>query len=71
MSGDGRSCFYSSKRGECSELGHDKFDVVLNEFLTTLNRDQLISIQSVNYAHFDPSTQKYLDDFGAMIVYQR
>ena len=44
---------------------------VLNEFLTKLNRDQIISIQSVNYAHFDPSTQKYLDDFGAMIVYQR
>ena len=71
MSGDGRICVKTIKRGECIELGHDKFDDVLNEFLAKLNRDQTISIQSVNYAHFDPSTQKYLDDYGAMIVYQR
>ena len=71
MSGDGRICVKTIKRGECIELGHDKFDDVLNEFLAKLNRDQIISIQSVNYAHFDPSTQKYLNDYGAMIVYQR
>ena len=70
MSGDGRICVKTIKRGECIELGHDKFDDVLNEFLAKLNRDQIISIQSVNYAHFDPSTQKYLNDYGAMIVYQ-
>ena len=69
--GDGRICVKTIKRGECIELGHDKFDQVLNEFLAKLNRDQIISIQSVNYAHFDPSTQKYLDDYGAMIVYER
>ena len=45
MSGDGRICVKTIKRGECIELGHDKFDDVLNEFLAKLNRDQIISIQ--------------------------
>ncbi|MED6325998.1 MAG: hypothetical protein VYE14_01445, partial [Verrucomicrobiota bacterium] len=71
MSDDGRICVKTIKRGECIELGHDKFDDVLNEFLAKFNRDQIISIQSVNYAHFYPSTRKYLDNYGAMIVYQR
>ena len=69
--GDGTIRVKTIKRGECIELGHDKFDEVLNEFLAKLKREQIISIQSVNYAHYDPSTQKYLDDYGAMIVYQR
>jgi len=71
MSGDGLICIKTIKRGECIELGHDKLDDGLNEFLAKLNRYQIISMQSVNYAHFDPSTQKYLDDYGAMIVYKR
>ena len=69
--GDGKICVKTIKRGDCIELGHDKFDEVLNEFLVKLERDQIISIQSVNYAHYDPSTQKYHEDYGAMVVYQR
>ena len=69
--GDGTIRVKTIKRGECIELGHDKFDEVLNEFLAKLKREQIISIQSVNYAHYDPSTQKYLDDYGAMVIYQR
>ena len=71
ITGDGKICVKTIKRGECIELGQDKFDEILNQFLEKFTRDQIISIQSVNYAHFDPTTQKYLDDYGAMIVYER
>ena len=36
-----------------------------------LSREQIVSVHSLNYSHFDPSTQKYLPDYAAMIVYER
>jgi len=71
IEGDGRICAKTIKRGDCIELGQDKFDETLNEFLAKLKREQIISVHPVNYAHYDPATQKYLDDYGAMVIYER
>ena len=71
ISGDGKICVKTIKRGDCIELGQDNFDKILNQFLEKFSREQIISIESVNYAHFDATTQKYLDDYGALIVYER
>ena len=71
ISGDGKIRVKTIKRGDCIELGLDKFDEIVNQFLEKFTREQIISVQSVNYAHFDPTTQKYLDDYGALIVYER
>jgi len=71
ISGDGKIRVKTIKRGDCIELGQDRFDEILNQFLEKFTREQIISVQSVNYAHFDPTTQKYLDDYGALIVYER
>ena len=71
IEGDGRICAKTIKRGDCIELGQDKFDEALNEFLGKLKREQILSVHPVNYAHYDPATQKYLDDYGAMVIYER
>jgi len=71
IEGDGRICAKTIKRGDCIELGQDKFDEALNEFLGKLKREQILSVHPVNYAHYDPATQKYLDDYGAMVIYVR
>ncbi|MBC8242901.1 MAG: hypothetical protein H8E20_00785 [Verrucomicrobia bacterium] len=71
ITGDGKICVKTIKRGECIELGIDKFDEEINQFLENFSREQIISVQTVNYAHFDPTTQKYLDDYGALIIYER
>ena len=71
ISGDGRICVKTIKRGDCIELGLDKFDEAVNKFLEKLSREQIISVHSLNYSHFDPTTQKYLPDYAALIVYER
>ena len=60
-----------AQRGECIELGLDKFDEAVNKFLEKFSRKQIISVHSLNYSHFDPTTQKYLPDYAALIVYER
>ncbi len=71
ISGDGRICVKTIKRGDCIELGQDKFDEEVNKFIEKFSREQIISVHSLNYSHFDPSTQKYLPDYAALIVYER
>ncbi len=71
ITGDGKICVKTIKRGDCIELGLDKFDETVNQFLEKFSREQIISVHSLNYSHFDPTTQKYLPDFAAMIVYER
>jgi ribosomal protein S27E len=71
ISGDGRICVKTIKRGDCIELGQDKFDEEVNKFIEKFSREQIISVHSLSYSHFDPSTQKYLPDYAALIVYER
>ncbi len=71
ITGDGKICVKTIKRGDCIELGLDKFDETVNKFLEKFSREQVISLHSLNYSHFDPTTQKYLPDYAALIVYER
>ena len=71
ITGDGKICVKTIKRGDCIELGQDKFDETINLFLSKFSREQIISVHGLNYSHFDPTTQKYLPDYVAMIVYER
>ena len=71
ISGDGKICVKTIKRGDCIELGQDKFDEEVNKFLEKFSREQIISVHALNYSHFDPTTQKYLPDYAVLIVYER
>ena len=71
ITGDGKICVKTIKRGDCIELGLDKFDESVNKFLEKCSREQIVSLLPLNYSHFDPTTQKYLPDYAALIVYQR
>ena len=71
ISGDGRICVKTIKRGDCIELGLDKFDEEVNKFIEKFSREQIVSVHSLNYSHFDPTTQKYLPDYAVLIVYER
>ena len=71
ISGDGKICVKTIKRGDCIELGQDKFDEEVNKFLEKFSREQIISVHALNYSHFDPTTQTYLPDYAVLIVYER
>jgi DNA-directed RNA polymerase subunit RPC12/RpoP len=58
------------KHTDCIEVGHDKFDEVISNFLGKVGESNVISITTLTYTHLDIGTQKLLTDFGVMVVYR-
>jgi DNA-directed RNA polymerase subunit RPC12/RpoP len=58
------------KHTDCVEVGHDKFDEVVSNFLVKTGESNVISITTLTYTHLDIGTQKLLTDFGVMVVYR-
>ena len=58
------------KHTDCIEVGHDKFDEVVSNFLIKVGESSVISMTALTYTHLDIGTQKLLTVFGVMIVYR-
>jgi DNA-directed RNA polymerase subunit RPC12/RpoP len=58
------------KHADCIEVGHDKFDEMMSNFLAKVGESNVISITTLTYTHLDIGTQKLLTDFGVMVVYR-
>jgi hypothetical protein len=58
------------KHTDCVEVGHDKFDEVVTNFLAKIGESNIVNITTLSYSHLDIGTQKLLTDFGVMIVYR-
>jgi len=68
--GDKQIRVKSIRRNECVEVGHDKFDEVVTNFLTKVGETNIINILPLAYTTLDISTQKILTDYGVLIVYK-
>src|SRR2546423_663705 len=55
---------------DCIEVGHDKFDEVITNFLSKVGEQNIVSLTPLTYTHIDIGSQKLLTDFGVMIVYR-
>lgn len=55
---------------DCVEVGHDKFDEIVTNFLGKIGETNLVSITTIAYSHVDISSQKLLTDFGVLIAYR-
>ena len=55
---------------DCIEVGHDKFDEMVTNFLTRVGEANIISINTVNYTNLDIGTQKLMTEYGVLIVYR-
>lgn len=58
------------KRTECLEVGHDKFDETVSEFLSKIGPENLVSITPISYSHFELNTRANMNDYGVLIVYK-
>lgn len=58
------------KHTDCIEVGHDKFDEIVSNFLGKIGEANLISITPLTYTFLDIGTQKLLTEFGVLIVYK-
>jgi ribosomal protein S27E len=58
------------KHTDCIEVGHDKFDEVVTNFLRKVGEPNIVSITTLTYTHLDIGTQKLMTDFGVMIIFK-
>ncbi len=58
------------KRTECHEVGHDRFDEVVSEFLTKVGSENVVSVNPITYSHLDLNTRQNLTDYGVLIVFK-
>jgi DNA-directed RNA polymerase subunit RPC12/RpoP len=55
---------------DCIEVGHDKFDDFVTNFLQKVGEQNVVSINSLTYTHIDIGSQKLLTDYAVMVVYR-
>lgn len=55
---------------DCIEVGHDRFDERVTQFLQQVGEGNIISITPITYTYLDIATQKLITDFGVMIVFR-
>jgi hypothetical protein len=55
---------------DCIEVGHDKFDEFVTQFLEKVGESNIHSISPLTYTHLDIGSQKLMTDYAVMIVYR-
>jgi DNA-directed RNA polymerase subunit RPC12/RpoP len=61
---------HTIRHSDCIEVGRDKFDEVITNFLVKVGEANVISLNPLTYTHLDIGTQKLLTDYAVMIVYR-
>jgi len=54
---------------DCIEVGKDRYDELVSEFLQKVGRDNIINISPINYTHMDLGTRALMTEFGVTIIY--
>ena len=68
--GERRLRLRTIKRTECVEVGQDRFDETVSDFLAKIGDDNIVSIHPISYSHLDLNTRQNISDYGVMIVYK-
>lgn len=55
---------------DCIEVGHDRFDEIVSNFLAKTGEANIISISTITYTNLDIGTQKIMTEFGVLIVFR-
>jgi hypothetical protein len=55
---------------DCIEVGKDRFDEFVTEFLGKVGDTNVVSINTFNYTHIDLGSRALMTDYGVMIVYR-
>ena len=68
--GDKKLRIKTIRHTDCIEVGHDKFDDVVSNFLHRVGEDNVNSITGLTYTVLDIGTQKLMTEYAVMIVYR-
>lgn len=67
---DKRMRIKTIRHTDCVEVGHDRFDEVVSDFLDKVGDKNVISVSSINYSNLDIGTQKLMTEYGVMVIYR-
>ena len=55
---------------DCVEVGKDHFDEFVTNYLNKIGEQNIVKIETFNYAHRDLETRDWVTDYGVFIVYK-
>lgn len=55
---------------DCVEVGHDRFDEVVTDFLQKVGEQHIVSVTPLTYSHIEIGSQKIVSDYAVLIVYK-
>lgn len=58
------------RHSDCIEVGHDRFDEFVTEFLQKVGETNIVSITPLDYTRMDVGSQKLMTDYAVMVVYR-
>ena len=68
--GDKKIRVKTIKHGDCIEVGKDRFDDVVTDFLGKVGEANIVSLTPIVYSHTDIATRQLCTDFAVMIVFR-
>jgi hypothetical protein len=58
------------RHSDCVEVGKDRFDEMVSDFLNKVGETNVTNVSVFNYQHLDLATRQMVTDYGIMIVYR-
>ena len=58
------------RRIDCVEVGHDRFDEIVSNFLEKVGDGNVVSVSPITYSHQELATHAWVTDYGIVIVYR-
>lgn len=55
---------------DCVEVGKDKYDEIVTEYLNRIGEANVVSITTINYSLVDIASRAVVTDYGIMIVFR-
>jgi len=68
--GDKSMRIKSFKRSDCQEVGRDRFDEKVSQFLQQVGQTNIVSISTINYSAIDMASHALLEDYGVLVVFK-
>jgi hypothetical protein len=58
------------RHSDCVEVGKDRFDEIVSDFLNKVGEPNVVNVSVFNYEHLDLATRQMVTDYGILVVYR-
>jgi hypothetical protein len=58
------------RHSDCIEVGHDRFDEIVSDFIGKTGDTNIVSLTPITYTHTEHGGDRLVTDYGLVIVYK-